>query len=254
MRVLIVDDERSLLITLVANLELEGFDVVAAADAAHALELVREETFDLLLTDVRMPGMNGVDLFRQIRLMCPEMPVILMTAYAVEALIDEAIQEGVFTVLPKPFDIEHVIAALGRAIKRPMVLVVDRVEEAAPTAEALRASGIASGVAADERQTLEALERRKIDVVVVNVGSDGARDGADLVQRLLALDASIAVIAISSRLLPHVFRKLAALGVFACLLKPLERAHLVRTIAKARARCGRAPPGRGQPPPPSLEV
>ena len=95
MRVLIVDDERSLLLTLVANLELEGFEVVAASDGARALELVREQRFDLLLTDVRMPGMNGVDLFRQIRRVCPQMPVILMTAYAVETLIDEAIQEEI---------------------------------------------------------------------------------------------------------------------------------------------------------------
>ncbi len=254
MRVLIVDDERSLLLTLVANLELEGFEVVAASDGARALELVREQRFDLLLTDVRMPGMNGVDLFRQIRRVCPQMPVILMTAYAVETLIDEAIQEGVFTVLPKPFDIEHVIAALCRAIGHPMVLVVDQAAEAEVTAEALQARGIQCGIAADERETLAALERRNVDVVLLNVGMEGGGKGPELVRRLLALDASIAVIAISGDLLPDVFRRVAALGVYACLLKPLADAQLVRVIVKARARCVRPIPGRGHPPLPNLEV
>jgi DNA-binding NtrC family response regulator len=244
MRVLIVDDEDSLLLSLVANLELEGFEVVAAPDGARALELVQKERFDLLLTDVRMPGMNGVDLFRQIRRLCPEMPVILMTAYAVEALIDEAIQEGVFTVLPKPFDIEHVIAALSRAVSHPMVLVVDRVGDAESTAQALKARGILCGIAGDERESLAALEGRNVDVVLLNVGMEGGTTAPELVRRLLTLDASIAVIAISSHLLPEVFRRVAALGAFACLLKPVQGAELVRVIAKARARPVAPPPTR----------
>src|SRR4051812_20372347 len=120
MRILIVDDEGSLLLTLVANLELEGFDVVGAQDPAVALRLVAEQHFDLVLTDIRMPGMTGIALFRAIRSIGADMPVILMTAFAAESLIDEAVQEGVFAVLPKPFDIEHVIFALSRALSRPM--------------------------------------------------------------------------------------------------------------------------------------
>jgi DNA-binding NtrC family response regulator len=234
MRILIVDDEGSLLVTLVANLELEGFDVVGVQDAATALQLIREQRFDLVLTDIRMPGMSGVDLFRAIKSLRAGMPVLLMTAFAAETLIDEAIQEGVFTVLPKPFDIEHVIFALSRAASHPMVLLVDEAAEATPTVEALRAVGLASCVTSGQEATVLAIQERRADVALVNVALVGG--GPALVERILGLDASIAVIAISGGSAPELFRRVAELGAFACLVKPLEPARVVQLVARARGR------------------
>jgi CheY-like chemotaxis protein len=125
MRILVVDDEPGLLMTLAANLELEGFEVVAAESGARALDLFEQGAFDLVLSDIRMPGMNGVDLFRTLRSKQHGVPVVLMTAFALEGLVQEAIREGAFTVLPKPFDLDHVVGALTRAAKSPVVLLVD---------------------------------------------------------------------------------------------------------------------------------
>jgi DNA-binding NtrC family response regulator len=234
MRILIVDDEGSLLLTLVANLELEGFDVVGAQDAGSALDLLRREHFDLVLTDIRMPGMSGVELFRSIRSMRPDMPVILMTAFAAEHLINDAVQEGVFAVLPKPFDIEHVIFALTRALSRPMVLLVDDDEEARPLAEALHAIGLPSQVTSTHQTSVQAVQDGPADVVLVNI--EALADGPALVENILELDANIAVIATSSGAAPELFRKVAELGAFACLQKPLEPRRLVQLVARARAR------------------
>jgi DNA-binding NtrC family response regulator len=239
MRILIVDDEDSLLLTLVANLELEGFDVVGAEDASSALELLREQDFDLVLTDIRMPGMNGVELFRTIRNLRPEMPVILMTGFAVEGLVDEAILQGAFAVLPKPFDIEHVIAVLSRALSRPVVLLVDHGEGAEPAAAALRAMGLACRTVADEEGTLSLIRGREADVIVVDLGTLGSK-APELVQHMLRLDPSIAVITVASHLVPDLFQKVAAMGVSACLLRPLTPPELVRAIARARSQ----PPAR----------
>jgi DNA-binding NtrC family response regulator len=244
MRILIVDDEDSLLLTLVANLELEGFEVIGAGDPMGALELVRREAFDLVLTDIRMPGMNGVELFRTIRSLRPEMPVILMTGFAVEGLVDEAILEGAFAVLPKPFDIEQVIAVLSRAVSRPVVLVVNNREGAEPAAAALRAMGLACRTAADEEVTLSVVRDRQADVIVVDLGMLGSKT-PELVERMRAIDPSIAVITIASHLVPDLFQKVAALGVSACLLQPFTPTELVRIIARARARpLARAPSHR----------
>ena len=234
MRILIVDDEGSLLLTLVANLELEGFEVVGAQEPADALRLVGEQHFDLVLTDIRMPGMNGIDLFRAIRGIRPDMPVILMTAFAAESLIDEAVQEGVFAVLPKPFDIEHVIFALSRALSRPLVLLVDEPGEAAPLADALHKVGLATCVASDHEATVRIVQEAPADVVLIDVQSQD--NGPALVESILRLDASVAVIATSGSAAPELFRKVAELGAFACLLKPLEPQRLMRVIARARAR------------------
>lgn len=234
MRILIVDDEGSLLLTLVANLELEGFEVVGAQDPSSALQLVGEEHFDLVLTDIRMPGMTGVELFRAIRHIRPDMPVILMTAFAAESLIEEAIQEGVFAVLPKPFDIEHVIFALSRALSRPMVLLVDSPDEAMPVADALKKVGLATCVASNHQTTVRIAREAPADVVLIDVQTQD--DGPALVESILKIDPSIAVIATSASAMPELFRKVAALGAFACLLKPLEPEKLLRLIARARAR------------------
>ena len=234
MRILIVDDEGSLLLTLVANLELEGFEVVGAQDPAVALRLVAEQHFDLVLTDIRMPGMTGIALFRAIRSIRADMPVILMTAFAAESLIDEAVQEGVFAVLPKPFDIEHVIFALSRALSRPMVLLVDEPGEATPLADALHKVGLATCVASDHEATVRKVQEAPADVVLIDVQS--LDDGPALVESILALDASVAVIATSGSAAPELFRRVAELGAFACLLKPLDPQRILRMIARARAR------------------
>jgi len=241
MRILIVDDEGSLLVTLIANLELEGFDVVGAQDARSALQLVSEQHFDLVLTDIRMPGMSGLDLFRAIRETRPQLPVILMTAFAAETLIAEAVQEGVFAVLPKPFDIEHVIFALSQALRRPMVLLVDDPEEVRPLAEALQAVGVASRITSSHQTSVVAVQESPADVVLVNM--EALADGPALVESILRLDASIAVIATSSSSAPELFRKVAELGAFACLLKPLKPERLVELVARARARPQSLPRG-----------
>jgi DNA-binding NtrC family response regulator len=234
MRILIVDDEGSLLITLVANLELEGFDVVGASDASSALRLLGEQRFDLVLTDIRMPGMSGLELFRAIRSIRPALPVIMMTAFAAESLIEQAVQEGVFAVLPKPFEIEHVVFALSRALSHPMVLLVDTSVEANPLADALRTVGLAASTCSDHRGSIRAAREGPADVVLINIES--LEDGPALVESLLGLDSSIAVIAISGRDAPDVFRKVADLGAFACLLKPIKPERLVQLVASARAR------------------
>lgn len=234
MRILIVDDEGSLLLTLMANLELEGFDVVGIQDASSALRLIREQHFDLVLTDIRMPGMSGLDLFRAIRETRSDLPVILMTAFAAETIIEQALQEGVFAVLPKPFDIEHVIFALSQALRHPMVLLVDDPEEVRPLAEALQAVGLASGITSSHQTSVVAVQEGPADVVLVNV--EALADGPALVESILRFDASIAVIATSSNAVPELFRKVAELGAFACLLKPLQPQRLVQLVARARAR------------------
>lgn len=233
MRILIVDDENSLLMTLAANLELEGYEVVCANGGERALEEIRRERFDLVLSDVRMPGMNGVELFRKIRAVDPALPVILMTAFSVEALIQEAIAEGVFAVLPKPFEIEHVIAAAIRASRRPAVLLVDDEEEVLATARAVSSMGVLCRAAHTEVDVLTAVRCREVDVCVVDVAAFAA-SGADLVAKILGVDDTITVIAVGAERLTSLLREAAAAGAFACMRKPFRPTELVQLVAGAR--------------------
>src|SRR5215467_6623933 len=202
MRILLVDDERSLLMTLAANLEMDGFDVTMAESGKLALELFEKEKFDLVLSDVRMPGMHGVELFRRIRALRPDCPVVLMTAFAVEGLVRDAISEGVFTVLPKPFDIEHVVGALTRALKSPVVLIVAgdaRVAE--ELAEALRSSGVRAEHLTDGAKALEAVRRGKVDVCVLDLNLKGMT-ATELMSRIREVDPTIVHIVVAAQDLP----------------------------------------------------
>ena len=131
-RILVVDDDAGLRTSLAASLELEGYRVVEAGDGARAVELVREGPFDLILSDVRMPGMSGVDAFREIRKIRPDLPVLLMTAFALEEVLADVLAEGVYAVLRKPFAVEHVIGVIARVVAGPVVLVVEHVAEPTP--------------------------------------------------------------------------------------------------------------------------
>ncbi len=238
-RILLVDDEDGLRVTLAANLELEGFEVVEAADGARALDLLSNQTFDLLLTDIRMPGINGVDLFRKVRAAHPEMPVVLMTAYALEALVDSAMSEGVFTVMNKPFDVSGAVATLLRAARRPTVLVVDDQQvDADATAMALEAAGVRARVALDGPSALAALRGGDFDVCVMDLVMPGM-SGSDLARQIKDGGVNVSIIAVSGFSVAELIQKVAAAGAVTVMKKPVPPRELVKTIAKARGLMGK---------------
>jgi DNA-binding NtrC family response regulator len=238
-RILVVDDEHALRLTIAANLELEGFDVVEADGAAQALERIEEGSFDLVLSDVRMPGMNGVDLFRAIRARRPDLPVILMTAFALEGLVQEALREGVFTLLPKPFAIEHLVAAISTAARAPTVVIVDDAAAVAETtAAALREVGVRAAGVTDGPQALALVQAHAVDVCVVDMVMPGM-SGPELIEELRALAPQVVCIAISGHDVEEMFRRVAA-HVHTILRKPIEAFRLAEVVARARARA----PGR----------
>jgi CheY-like chemotaxis protein len=234
-KVLVVDDEPGLRMTIGANLELEGFEVVEAASGAHALELIAKQPFDLVLSDIRMPGMNGVELFRRIRTLRPEMPVVLMTAFALEGLVQDALREGAFTVLPKPFAIDHLVRAISSAARSPIVLVVDDAEQVADsTATALAAMGMRARAVYDGESAIEVARGGEVDVCVVDMIMPGM-NGPTVIQKIRALDPGIVFVAISGHEVRELFRK-ASLTVEAFLRKPVDPGDLMQAIAKGRGR------------------
>ncbi len=133
-RVLIVDDEPGVRATLAAVLELEGYAVTEALSGAQGVRFCSARPFDLILTDIRMPGMNGVDMLRAVRKHQPSIAVVLMTAFALEELIERGLTEGAFTLVQKPFRMDHLVRVLARALRAPAVIVVDDDPEVALTA------------------------------------------------------------------------------------------------------------------------
>jgi CheY-like chemotaxis protein len=115
--ILVVDDHPSMAKTLADIMSVKGFDVYAAYSGVEALKFLQDHTVHILLTDVRMPDMNGVELCRAARKMHPNLIMMLMTAYAADDIIQQGLAEGIKTVLTKPLDI-NLLLSLFSAYKR----------------------------------------------------------------------------------------------------------------------------------------
>jgi excisionase family DNA binding protein len=118
-RILVVDDEASIRDLLAKTLALAEYEVDTAPDAATALGRVRAAQYDLLIADLRMPGMDGLTLIRQAKRIRAELPVIIITGYSSEASAIEAVNLGVAGYLRKPFRVPEVLAAAAKALGAP---------------------------------------------------------------------------------------------------------------------------------------
>jgi len=115
-RVLVVDDEAAIRDLLTKTLMLAEYEVEEAPDGRAALGLIRTSAFDLLITDLKMPGMDGLTLIREARRLVPTLPVIIITAYSTEASAIEAANLGVAGYLSKPFRIAKILGAVARVL------------------------------------------------------------------------------------------------------------------------------------------
>ena len=114
--ILIVDDEKNYPLILSAVLEEEGFETLTANSGHEALEILKTADVDLVLTDMKMPVMDGIELLEHIKAEDPDLPVIMMTAYGTVDKAVEAMQKGAYSYILKPFDNERLVLYVDKAI------------------------------------------------------------------------------------------------------------------------------------------
>lgn len=118
-RILVVDDDASICATLSKGLSAADYNVDIALDGPAALERIKTENYDLLITDLRMPGMDGLTTIRAAQKHTPNLPIIIVTGASTEASAIEALNLGVIGYLTKPFRMERVLARVARALGGP---------------------------------------------------------------------------------------------------------------------------------------
>ncbi|MFA4947488.1 MAG: sigma-54 dependent transcriptional regulator [Candidatus Krumholzibacteriia bacterium] len=115
MKILLADDDQSLRRVLQFKLKKNGHDVTTVEDGRQALELLRDDRWDLLLTDIKMPNVDGIELLEHARELQPELKVILITAYATVSQAVQAVKLGAFDYITKPFEDDELFAAIDKA-------------------------------------------------------------------------------------------------------------------------------------------
>ena len=117
-RILIVDDELSMREFLAILVEREGYESVVAAHAEEALSLLETSFFDLIISDVQMPGLNGIELLARIKSMTPDTAVLMMTAFSAAEQAVEAMKLGAYDYITKPFKIEEIKVLIRNALEK----------------------------------------------------------------------------------------------------------------------------------------
>ena len=167
--ILIVDDDAGMGETLSDIMEDKGYRTVVALGGHGAIEKVKEMDFDIVLMDIRMPGMNGVEAFKQIKSIQPDAAVVMMTAYAFEDLIAEALREGAYGVLYKPFDMERMIGLIDSVGEGGLVLVVDDDRDSSQFfKDILEARGYQVSIAWSGEEAIEMVRENSFDMVFID--------------------------------------------------------------------------------------
>ena len=115
--ILVIDDERNYLLVLQAILEEEGYQVTALADPVLAVAFLDESEVDVVITDMKMPGMSGQEVLETVRHRFPHIPVLIMTAFGSIDHAVEAMKAGAFDYITKPFANDEILRSVRRAMQ-----------------------------------------------------------------------------------------------------------------------------------------
>ena len=187
-RLLIVDDEPDTCANLSDILTDLGYQVDTAHDGFAALELVKKHAYDVALLDLRMPGMDGVELYRRIKEVSAGTVAIVVTAYAGGNTAQSVREAGAWQIVPKPVNISNLLGLVAQALDTPLVLVVDDDRDLCENLwDLLRERGYRVHLAHDAAQAEQALRQRKFHVVLIDMKLP-AGDGRQVLQALQNID------------------------------------------------------------------
>jgi len=237
-RVLVVDDNPGLVETLLDILDVQGYEAVGAESAFLAIEKVREQPFDVILMDIKMPGMNGVEGFKEIKKLAPGTTVVMMTAYTLPELMEEARREGALAVLSKPLDVERLLAFLKEWRGEMPVLIVDDDGNFCRTLQdVLEAHNYRVAVAPDAPQAIDIVAGTDYEVVLLDMKLPSI-DGLNVFFAIRELNLKMAVILITGYRQEMERRMEEGLrhGVYSCLYKPF---HVEEVLELLKAICRR---------------
>jgi len=180
-RILIVDDQELMRDSLAATLAREGHEVVAANDGAVAIMRLGAGRFDLMITDLKMPKMTGIELLAEARRLHPDMPVVMMTAFATIQTAVEAMKLGAYDYIQKPFDGEEIKLLVERTLEHNRLKLENQALRSMAEINAPRPLIGSSPVMTEIRQRIEQTARSVATVLVT--GESGT--GKEVVARML---------------------------------------------------------------------
>lgn len=234
--ILVVDDLRSMRLTLGGILEDEGYSVMTVEDGYQAIEAVGKRHFDAIFIDIKMPGIDGVQTYREIKKIDSDAAVVMMTAYSVEELVKEALEEGAYAIIYKPFDINMVITIIEEMLTdKTLVLVVDDHFADRETLKAiLEEKGYRVATASDGTEAIDMVRSRHYDIIFLDVRLPDMT-GFETFEQVKKIDPRATVIMMTGYAEEDLVKSAVGAGAYTCLYKPFDMEKII-TLVKAVSR------------------
>lgn len=232
--ILIVDDEVDTCRNLSDILTDLGYQVDVAHDGTSGLEMVRQKMYDVALLDLKMPGMDGLTLYRRIKELRAGTVAIIVTAYASSETATEALDAGAWQVLSKPVDIPHLMQQLDEAAGQPLVMIVDDDHDLCENLwQLLRERGLRVCLAHNEQQAKQRLVDRAYKVVLIDMKLPGG-DGSTVFRTVREAnpDAHTVLITGYRSEMDQLIRQVVSEGADDVCYKPFDVARLLETVQR----------------------
>jgi two-component system response regulator HydG len=236
--ILVVDDDIEMTETLSDILTDMGYHVEVVNDGFRAIEKVKTRTFDLILMDIKMPGINGVETFKKIKAIQPAAVVIMMTAYSVDDLVSEALKEGAYGTMYKPIDIPKVNEFIERAKKSILILIVDDDLHTCETlSDILTEKRYHVLTVSSGKEAIKRVQETRFDLVFIDVKMP-VMNGLEVYLSLKKIQSDIKVVMMTGyrQEVQDLVEEAIEQNAYTCLYKPLDVEKIVKLVEEMLSR------------------
>lgn len=237
-KILIVDDNRDLADGLATVMSGDGYEAVVAYSGEEALVLIENTTFKVAILDIKMPGIDGIEVLDIIKRNQAGMHVVMMTAYPIKEMQLKALDKGAITTIRKPFDIEKLLQTIADLEDNAFIMVVDDDPEfCASIKEVLKGFHYNVNVVHNGRNAIEHIISHRTDVLILDLRLP-VKSGLDLYRDIEKHGRSVPTIVVTGYALEEAksVEILKSKSVTDYLLKPFEPTELLASIEAVLAR------------------
>ncbi len=239
--ILIVDDNISLAKTMSLILKRKGYETTTAPDGLVAIKRIEERPFDLIFMDIKMPLMDGVQIYRKIKKIRPETMVIMMTAYAVENLVAQALKEGAYGIIYKPLDIEKMISLIEKSRKKKqgaLILIVDDDPGTCTTLKnILLKKGYRISIAHDGEKAVTMAQEKTYDIILIDLKLPTI-NGLEVYLKIKEIDPKLVAIMMTGycKEMTDLVEEALNNDAYTCIFKPLDIEKLLMLVEEILGR------------------
>lgn len=232
--ILIVDDEPGIRTTMAGILEDEGYNVIVAEDGYKGIAAAEKTKFKIAFIDMKMPGINGIETFKEIKKTSPDTIIFFMTAFLAEDLLQEAAKLEIQAILYKPLDIDLILKVIKEDLTKTTILVVDDESAIRETLQGiLESKGYKVAVAEDGHTAIEMARKTHFDIMFIDVVMPEI-DGFQTLEEIKKIDPKTKIVIMTGHNIESLVEKATSRGASTCIPKPIddvdELLQLLQTI------------------------